>query len=623
MALLAQTLGWLAIGLVVAQRLVWIAPTPLGWVFYLANVVGEVAPKRLKVSRFPIEAGAAVVGLALLALGGRSLAVVGWTAAGLLALDVLVRRSERRLLDTVWVRRDRIGPKPAAVAVTRGLASGYPSPSTHPELTISLNGPFVRRSPRCSVGTLVVGRQLSVNVIVANHSLTPSQTGVRVSVSVPAGLALSGAPEILLPVVAPGEARSVPLGMQAVAASGPAAVGLTVEWGEARWYREVVVERILGECPQIVGAEISRYPGARRSAFAWRGDMDLYDTSTMQSIEGLEVTFGLAARYRMPQTMYLSTRLSLDEDEATRWSDHYGIDRGAARITEFIEWLRDNVTLRHRAEYPFVSDKRFLIELGNHGHLHYGTDTSGSAENGWNTRSRMGSGKYPWTAGATTSLEEQRDNALEARRWIERLLGFTPKSWAMPDRTRDEHTPAAMEAAGCEVLSDSDVRTRHNVLLQPRPHFAPGSEAVELTKRYPGDPLHILHYWMNVFWIHRAHRLGIPVVFMCHQHMRLYEGWACTRLTEAVLRYVVERFRGDLWINTVYGLGTYWRDILSARRSVAVSVDRGSVRVEYSGELDHVAVPVDITLEGGHRATVLLDLVPGSSVTLDARGAAV
>ena len=73
-----------------------------------------------------------------------------------------------------------------------------------------------------------------------------------------------------------------------------------------------------------------RYPGGRRCAFAWRGDMDLYDTLTRQSIEGLEVTLGLAARYAFPQTMCLSTRLAFDEAAAQAWAAHDGRDHGAA-----------------------------------------------------------------------------------------------------------------------------------------------------------------------------------------------------------------------------------------------------------------------------------------------------
>lgn len=613
--------GWVAVALVVAQRLIWIAPTRLGWVYYFANIVGEVGPKWLGLNRGLFDGLVGAAGAGLLVVGGLDHAVLAWVVASMLGLVVVIQAVERRLLDAVWVRKDGIGPAPTSRHDTRGLSRGYPSPSTHPQLTINLVGPFVRRRPRFSLGTLVVGRSLRLEVVVGNHAMTPTQTGVRLRVGVPASLMMAGPAEFIIPPLAPGAVERVTVDLEVAAPSMKAEIDLSLEWGDACWRECLMVDQIVAELPRVTHAEIRRYPGAARAAFAWRGDMDLYDTSTMQSIEGLEETFGLAAKYRMPQTMYLSTRLAVDLDEAQKWSTHYGIDRGAERIPAFLEWMRANVEFRHWAEYPFDSTKPFVIELGNHGHLHYGTDTSAAEENGWAPRVRMGAGIYPWARDARNSFEEQRDNAMEARRQVEAAFDFTPKSWAMPDRTRDETTPRAMEAAGCEVLSDSDVRTRDNVLFQPRPHFAPGSDAVELTKRYPGDPMGILHYAMNLFWMHRAHRLGMPVVFMCHQHMRLYEGWACTRFTEAILRYVLEGFGGDLWISTVYGVGVYWRDILSEKRRAAVTIEEGQARVEYSGSLEYTSVPLDLTLEGGGRATVLVDLTLGSSLRVDARGA--
>ncbi|MCB1129214.1 MAG: hypothetical protein KDM81_22130, partial [Verrucomicrobiae bacterium] len=221
-----------------------------------------------------------------------------------------------------------------------------------------------------------------------------------------------------------------------------------IEWGHFSREVEVCLDGCVAAGESVVSdVAIRRYPGACRSAFAWRGDMDLYDDSTLQTVEGLEVAFGLAARYRVPQTMYLSTRLSLDDGAARQWAEHYGIDRGGGRIPDFIEWVRENVELRHACSYPFQSARRFVVELGNHGHLHYGTDTSGAPENGWQLKARMGAGSYPWLTDDRSSLGEQRDNALEARRWMERLFGFSPRSWAMPDRTNDRHTAAAMEAA--------------------------------------------------------------------------------------------------------------------------------------------------------------------------------
>jgi hypothetical protein len=281
--------------------------------------------------------------------------------------------------------------------------------------------------------------------------------------------------------------------------------------------------------------------------------------------------------------------------------------------------MRNNVELRHACAYPFTSPKRFLIELGNHGHLHFGTDAATAAENHWTPKAEMGAGVYPWLTEDHSSLGEQRDNALEARRWCERELRFTPKSWAMPGRANDRFTAAAMEAAGCEVVSDSNVRARHNVLLQPPPHHPEGSRAVELTKRYPGDPQHIYHVAMNLFWIHRAQRKGIPVVFMCHQHLRQFDGYACTRFTEYTLRYALSRFQGDLHINTVYGIGKYWREVLSpVTRRVTLRSERNKLHLENLSDADFTDVPVDVKLSSGTQHTLLVSLPAGGKVCLDA-----
>jgi len=247
--------------------------------------------------------------------------------------------------------------------------------------------------------------------------------------------------------------------------------------------------------------------------------------------------------------------------------------------------------------------------LGNHGHLHYGTDTAAAKENLWKPRAKIGAGQYPWVSEGADAFTEQRDNALEARRWIETCFNYSPRSWAMPDRTRDGDTPRAMVAAGCKVLSDSDVRTLDNVLRQPPPHHPLGTEAVELTKRYPGDPQHIYHLAMNKFWMHRAHRLGIPMIFMCHQHMRNFEGHACTRLTEQVLRHVLTRFNGDLHINTVYGIGDWWHQVLSPHtRVLNVGWTETACTVENRGDTDLSNLPVDVRFADGSVATYLLDL---------------
>jgi hypothetical protein len=179
-----------------------------------------------------------------------------------------------------------------------------------------------------------------------------------------------------------------------------------------------------------------------------------------------------------------------------------------------------------------------------------------------------------------------------------------------------------MEAAGCEVLSDSNVRARHNVLLQPPPHHPNGTSSVELTKRYPGDPQHVYHVAMILFWIHRAHRKGIPVVFMCHQHLRQFDGYACARFTEYILRYALSEFNGDLYVNTVYGIGKYWREVLSPKTKRLEIVAKGdSIHVRNNSDFDLVDLPLDVTSTEGHTFTLLINVTAQSEICLTSLGA--
>jgi hypothetical protein len=186
----------------------------------------------------------------------------------------------------------------------------------------------------------------------------------------------------------------------------------------------------------------------------------------------------------------------------------------------------------------------------------------------------------------------------------------------MPDRTNDHHTAAAMEAAGCEVLSGSDTSPIDNLLRQPPPHHPHSTSTVELTNRYPGDPKNGLQVAMVLFWLHRAHRLRIPMIFFCHQHTRQFDGYATTRFTEYILRYALTRFNGDLHFNTVFGIGKYWREVLSERtRRVTVQTMTGGVTVSNSSDFPVQDAPVDVSTAEGRRFTLLATVPAGQSVT--------
>ena len=589
--------GLMAIGAGLAAafalpRLLFLAPFRIGWAVYLANVAWELLPKKLGMGRFRLEAVAGAAGLALLAFSGVPWSAAALVGGGLLALEIVNHRREKRLVQ---------GPVPAGAILT-------------------LEAPFVARQPRYSLGVRWTGMPFDMELIAVNPG--PESATLRVRLEAPAEWLGAAAAEQVLHLGPAGGVGRAQWTLRPRTSQGGGMLEIVAEEsGRVRRFR-IAHDGCLpaAEAPPIRAA-ICRYPGGRRSAFVWRGDMDLYDVRSFQSIEGLETTLGLSARYAFPQTMCLSTRLSFDETAAREWAAHAGAETGAAEIPRFIQWLREKVDLRHACAFPAKGkSKPYLMELGNHGHLHYDTAAAAAPENGWTSHAKMGAGRYPWMGDDASSFGEQCDNILEAARWFQKLLGYTPRSWAKPGRCNDADTARAAAAAGCEVLSGSDIRVRDNVLIQPPPHHPGGTDAVELTSRYPPDPQHVHHYAMLRFWLHRSCRLGLPMIFMCHQHMRQWEGPACGRFTEHLLRSALADFNGEFTVDTLFGVGKYWREVLSPQmRRVAVALNGARLTVENRSDADFERVPVDLELADGARSTVLVSVRSGQTIELDLR----
>ena len=595
--------GLVLLGLLVFARFLFLARWPIGWLMYLSNVMWEFLAKRVHVSRFFLELFSSLISFGLILASGVSWSIVVPIFALLFLVELAVRFWERNILTSAYTRLGGVGP----------------SPSAHPELIFTLEAPFTERMPNYRLGVLLVGVPFEFELVVGNHSLIPTQTPVKVYLVCPSSWILGQSPQLSLGLISAGTvARASWIVRPDIISKGGIlkinieSAGYTqcidIAYDSCRYTSAVKIERIV----------IRRYPGARRSAFAWRGDMDLYDTITLQSIEGLEKCFGLAARYSFPQTMFISTRLSFDEKASRDWASHYGVVRGSSQIPSFVQWLRDNVDLRLSSSYPALSSRPFVIELGNHGHLHYSTSCSAAEENGWMSNARMGAGVYSWIGSDHSSFAEQRDNVIEAKQWCDRLFGFTTRSWSMPGRCNDEYTSQAIAAAGCEILSGSNVRAIDNVFFQPPPHHPSGTDSVELTARYPGDPEHIFHMGMLLFWLYRSLRSRLPMIFMCHQHMRQFEGLACTRFTEYIIRKVLRDFNGDFYVDTVFGIGKYWREVLSPKmRRVNVLLDDACIVIENQSDMDFERIPIDLELSDGGRSTLLVSVKSCSRVSID------
>lgn len=611
--MLFLVIGMLGVLVLAMSRVLALAASPLGWAMYLPNVMLEMCEKRLSISRWSIESAFVVLASSAIGIGTGSILVGLATLAAylLLVLENLLR--ERRLFNAVYGVQERVGLRGKSRSAHR-----FPAPALHPKLSVNLEGPFVERMPSYKLGFLQANSRVRLAVLVGNHCRVPGQAKVKLSLTVPPGWKILGIREIEFAPLRPGQVHRAEWDVLPQAAPGRATLHISVT--SSRFQRRIDITS--EGCSQISPADvahvsITRYPGGRRAAFSLRGDFDLYDHASFQSIAGLEDAFGLSSRYAIAQTMYVSTRLAIDKEAAVDWAAHYGVDRGAEAIPTFISWLRERVELRHTAPYPVSSAKAFVIELGNHGHLHYDTDASGAPGNNWKAGVKPGEGRYEWQSTDGSSFGDQRDNIRHATQWCERTLGFSPRSWAKPGRGNDQFSPAAVEAAGCEVATGSDIGPKDNVLRQPPPHHPAGTAIVELTARYPSDPQHIQHLAMLEFWLHRGHRLGRPTVVLVHQHMRQFDGVACSRLTEGLLDQAVNGFNGDQFIDTVYGVGRYWLDVLSPYTGmVSVKTDLSGVVVANRSARSIHAVPVDIELKDGRRLTRLVDLLPFETTTV-------
>ena len=261
--------GGVLLALVALARLFGLARFRIGWALYLTNVFWEVFPKKLGMGRCWVETLAAGLGLICIRLGGAPWTLVGGLAAGVMVLEAVQRLAVRLLFSELRI----------------------------PRLVYMLEGPFVARLPRHQLGVLWVGRPISLELQVVNSSRQPWPNPLHVRLEAPAGwLQNSAIEQTITPLPSGGVGRvSWTLRPNTACSSGEWIIridgdqmvqGLRVSFDGCRRGGEA----------RVVKAAITRYPGGRKSAFVWRGDMDLYDVRTFQSIEGLETTLGQIGR---------------------------------------------------------------------------------------------------------------------------------------------------------------------------------------------------------------------------------------------------------------------------------------------------------------------------------------
>ena len=606
-AIVAILLGGAAAVFVLSKSL-FLAPFRVGFAMVLANLVYEVAERKVKLGRTALDAVlwvALVLGFGL--WGG------GWAAAAAAVL-----------LGLAWIGYLFVDAEWKAARLARQsseTAGRVPLPI--PRLVVCIRGPVLERGrAEDDLGDWPERWEDRFEIVVLNPSPVPAQLPVEIHVvSSTVQLEVSGTVGGELPPPASGEIVSMKFALRA-AGSGPGGeVRVHVQHGDFHYRRTLRVRSIVPRSQIAVKrADVRRWKGGARGAFVWRGDQDLYDPATFQSTEGLRHVLGLARRFRMPNSLMLSARLSLVPDEHRAFCERFGWDRKTGEIPAFIRFLRDDVDKAVEQEWPAATAKPYAAEIGNHFYLHYGTHAAAAEGNGWKSHAGIGAGHYSWfSRNPMDSFLEQRDNAVKGSQILKEAIGVEPASFTIPSDVFDGDTARAMEAAGLEIGSETDTPKWEKLVHLPPPHHPAGCERfVEIPRMHPRDPENAGQIAMLKYWVGVARRTGRALVFLAHHHLMRYRGNESAALVETFLHHVLADQQGDLYVGTLTAVGRYWRDVLSPRtRCVNATAASNRVTVANAGPRPFAALPLEIDLGHGKRHLRLVDVGAKATVELE------
>ncbi len=602
-------LGWIftlnIVLLFFFSKAFFLASSRLGWLMLLSNLVYEVIERRLRVPRLAVDFVTWLTfSIASSVLGGPwfgSACAITGSAAWIGALVVELRwRSDSPATQD---RRTRRVPLPI------------------PRLIVNIRGPVLARSRRLyDLGHWPEGWHHEFEVLVLNPGLVRPQLPMTVS-------AVSDSTSVVVAMASndaacpePGQATTHQFTIRAETAGTGGNVTVSVSHGDRTWQRSMRIASIIATSHvQVRGAEINRWKYGCRAGFAWRGDNDLYDPSTFQSPQGLRIALGLAARYRMPTTIMLSARLSLEQEEHRAFCEKFGWDRHSEEVPDFARFFHEEVDMTNEQEFPTTTSKPFSAEIGNHMYLHYGTHAAADPGNNWAARAKIGAGNYPWMrAHPCSSFEEQRDNLLKCAESTRQHLGVETTCFAIPSDVYDADTSRAVEAAGIEVGNDTDTTKFQRQVLFPPEHHPTGCERLaELTRMSPRDPVTASQIAMLKFWIGFSRRNRRALVYLAHHHLLMYETNACFDLTSELLRYTLADTEGDVYAATVTALGRYWRDVLSVRtRCVNAKFDAREITISNQGSESRHGLPLVVSLGRNRSFMVLVNVEANASTSL-------
>lgn len=401
--------------------------------------------------------------------------------------------------------------------------------------------------------------------------------------------------------------------------------------GSQRIDVRLLIEKIVKKDElKISKIAVDGWKSGRKAAFVWRGDVDALNPRKSSDEPTLSKCLNLSHRYGVPLTLFISGRLTLDEEQWSRFALHYQLvdheEKAQTRFNEFLSFLK-KLKVNQNAEYPVDEN---TISVGNHSYLHHGGIHGAADFNGWDESWRLGEGKKEWLASVyprfnSETMSFNQLNTIINNQLIKQHFGVEPKSWAAPRNETVSTMAKELEEVGILYASEADDYPRISKTFFPRrpkanvchPYHPKNCERLVESRCVinPLDPTSVHDVVSIIKSIQHAVKTGKQLTLLMHPHLRMYSNRKSIAYVARVLEYLCEN-ADQIWLTTHESMLAYWENVRCPKHAVIkIKQDDGIFIVNESNQ--HIeSVPVSIKLSNGDVLLRVVDLGPRQTVKL-------
>ncbi|MCR8471299.1 MAG: hypothetical protein QW670_06015 [Candidatus Bathyarchaeia archaeon] len=385
---------------------------------------------------------------------------------------------------------------------------------------------------------------------------------------------------------------------------------------------------------EVIKLCVERWKHGKKAAFVWRGDFDYFWPAKAMDENALMRCLDLSYRYGVPLTLFLSGRLTLDEEQWVRFALRYRIAENCSEarslFTQFIKFLK-SLNFRQEIEYPTQQN---AISIGNHSYLHHGGPTGASDVNGWNETWKLGEGKKQWLYALCPNFSgeqfrlftfHQLNAGLINMFLIKEKLGIDTRCWAAP---RNESLPSMakeLEEIGILYASEADNYPRISKVFFPRrpkhnvcyPYHPQGCKKLIESRCVinPLDPSNV----HDVICVKKSIKYAIArskqITLLIHPHLRVHRPNKSLPYVERIFQYLCDN-EDQIWLTSHESMLRFW-ELTRCSKHAVVKFEVGDRAIVYN-ESDYrlESVPIYIRLSSGDEMLWVIDLEPRQKVNL-------